>query len=108
MSKVSWYQKLNGQSEFDRKEIQGLNNYLEFVTRRNGEYFLIEKYRKRYRKDVAQVLGYSNIRDALNRHVDDEDKEVAKHDALGGKQDITIINESGLYSLILKSKLQTA
>lgn len=52
MSKVSWYRKLNGQSEFDRKEIQGLNNYLEFVTRRNGEYFLIEKYRKRYRKDV--------------------------------------------------------
>lgn len=59
-------------------------------------------------KDVAEVLGYSNTRDALNRHVDDEDKGVTKHDTLGGKQDITIINESGLYSLILKSKLPTA
>ena len=59
-------------------------------------------------KDVAKALGYSNTRDALTRHVDDEDKGVAKHDTLGGKQDITIINESGLYSLILKSKLPTA
>ena len=59
-------------------------------------------------KDVATVLGYSNTRDALSRHVDDEDKGVAKCDTLGGNQNMTVINESGLYSLILSSKLPTA
>lgn len=59
-------------------------------------------------KDVAVILGYQNPRDALNRHVDVEDKGVAKHDTLGGTQDLTIINESGLYSLILSSKLLSA
>ena len=55
-------------------------------------------------KDVADILGYSNSRKALSDHVDDEDKGVTKIDTLGGNQNITIINESGLYSLILKSK----
>ena len=55
-------------------------------------------------KDVADILGYSNSRKALSDHVDDEDKGVTKSDTLGGNQNITIINESGLYSLILKSK----
>ncbi len=55
-------------------------------------------------KDVADILGYSNSRKALSDHVDDEDKGVTKSDTLGGSQNITIINESGLYSLILKSK----
>ncbi len=59
-------------------------------------------------KDVAEVLGYKNMRDALSKHVDDEDKGVAKCDTLGGKQDLTIINESGLYSLVLSSKLPQA
>ena len=59
-------------------------------------------------KDVATILGYSNTRDALLHHVDDEDKGVAKLDTLGGRQNQTIINESGLYSLILSSKLPTA
>lgn len=59
-------------------------------------------------KDVAMILGYSNTRDTLSRHVDDEDKGVAKLDTLGGRQNQTIINESGLYSLILGSKLPTA
>ena len=59
-------------------------------------------------KDVAEVLGYSNTRDALSKHVADEDKGVAKCDTLGGKQDLTIINESGLYALIFGSKLETA
>ena len=57
-------------------------------------------------KDVADILGYSNSRKALSDHVDDEDKGVTKSDTLGGNQNITIINESGLYSLILKSKKQ--
>lgn len=59
-------------------------------------------------KDVAEILGYSNTRKALNDHVDDEDKGVTKCDTLGGAQEMTIINESGLYSLILLSKLPKA
>lgn len=59
-------------------------------------------------KDVATILGYSNPRDAISKHVDDEDKGVAKCDTLGGVQDLTMINESGLYSLILSSKMPTA
>lgn len=59
-------------------------------------------------KDVAQALGYSNQRDALARHVDDEDKGVMKLDTPGGVQDVTTINESGLYSLVLSSKLPSA
>jgi len=59
-------------------------------------------------KDVAEVLGYSNTKKAILNHVDEEDKGVTKWDTLGGKQNMTIINESGLYSLILKSKMQNA
>ena len=59
-------------------------------------------------KDVATILGYSNSRKALIDHVDDEDKGVTKCDTLGGVQNLAVINESGLYSLILSSKLPTA
>lgn len=59
-------------------------------------------------KDVAEILGYRNPRDALSKHVDSDDKGVAKCDTLGGTQQTTIINESGLYSLILSSKLPDA
>ncbi len=59
-------------------------------------------------KDVAGILGYSNPRDAINKHVDAEDKGVAKCDTLGGTQDLTVINESGLYSLTFTSKMPKA
>ena len=59
-------------------------------------------------RDVATALGYKNSRDALAKHVDEEDKDVAKRDTLGGEQEVIIINESGLYSLILSSKLPAA
>lgn len=60
-------------------------------------------------KDIAEILGYSNTRDALGRHVDDEDKNtVVIPDGNKGNPNQTIINESGLYSLILSSKLPTA
>ena len=59
-------------------------------------------------RDVAEILGYSNPRDAISKHVDNEDKDVAKCDTPGGTQDFTVINESGLYSLILSSKLPSA
>lgn len=59
-------------------------------------------------KDIAERLGYSNPRDAIYKHVDPEDKGVANCDTLGGNQGISIINESGLYSLVLSSKLPNA
>lgn len=59
-------------------------------------------------KDVAQVLGYKETAKAIREKVDTEDKGVSKMDTPGGVQDITIINESGLYSLILSSKLPGA
>lgn len=59
-------------------------------------------------KDVAESLGYSNPRDAIYKHVDSEDKGVANCDTPSGTQKMTIINESGLYSLVLSSKLPGA
>lgn len=59
-------------------------------------------------KDMAVALGYSNPRKALADHVDDEDKGVTKCDTPGGEQEMTIINESGVYSLIFSSKLESA
>lgn len=68
----------------------------------NGESWLVGK-------DVAERLGYSNPRDALARHVDDEDKStVAFHDGTSGNPNVTVINESGVYSLIMGSKLPNA
>ncbi len=59
-------------------------------------------------KDVAQALGYKLERKAILDHVDPEDKGVTKWNTPGGPQQVTIINESGLYSLILSSKLPNA
>ena len=60
-------------------------------------------------KDVTDILGYSNSRDALSRHVAEEDRDaVGIHDAIGREQLTVFINESGLYSLILSSKLPAA
>lgn len=60
-------------------------------------------------KDVAERLGYSNPRDALAKHVEPEDKNtVAFRDGTSGNPNVTIINESGLYSLVLSSKLPEA
>ena len=59
-------------------------------------------------KDVADILGYANTRKALIDHVDEEDKGVTKCYTPGGTQQMTIINESGLYALILSSKLPSA
>ena len=60
-------------------------------------------------KDVAMALGYAKPRNALAIHVDSEDKKDALiQGPLGGTQKMTIINESGLYALILSSKLPQA
>lgn len=62
-------------------------------------------------KDVAAALGYGSgksLNNAVAKHVDDEDKGVTEMMTPGGKQNIVIINESGLYSLVLSSKLESA
>ena len=59
-------------------------------------------------KDVASGLGYKNTKDALMRHVDEEDKLGARFTTSGQNREMIIINESGLYSLILSSKLDSA
>lgn len=59
-------------------------------------------------KDVAKILGYKRTADAIKQHVDSEDKGVGKIQTPGGLQKTTLINESGLYSLIFSSKLDSA
>lgn len=59
-------------------------------------------------KDITDRLGFANGRKAVLDHVDEEDKGVTKCDTLGGSQSLTIINESGLYSLVLSSSLESA
>lgn len=71
------------------------------VIEKDGEFFFLGS-------EVAIKLGYSNPRDAIHRHVDDEDKsDVVFHDGRQNRKMISI-NESGLYSLILSSKLEGA
>lgn len=60
-------------------------------------------------KDVATALGYAKPQNAISRHVDPEDQKVAPIQGTpGGEQEMLIINESGLYSLILSSKMPKA
>lgn len=58
--------------------------------------------------DVAQILGYEDYRGAINKKVDTEDKLRSQIDYVGQKRSVTLINESGLYSLIFSSKLESA
>ena len=67
----------------------------------NGEPYFVGK-------DVAESLGYERTADAIRQHVDKEDKGVGEIPTPGGKQKMTIINESGLYALIFGSKLESA
>ena len=67
----------------------------------NGEPWFVSK-------DITEALGFGNPRQAIASHVDEEDKGVHILDTLGGKQETTVINESGLYSLILGSRIPGA
>ena len=67
----------------------------------NGEIYFVGK-------DVALALGYKNTKDALKRHVDEEDRKGSGIATPLGMQQAIVINESGLYSLILSSKLDSA
>mgnify|MGYP000394588898 CR=1 FL=1 len=72
--------------------------------RMNGEPWFVGR-------DVAMALGYGkgkSLNNAVSKHVDDEDKGVTEMMTPGGKQNVIIINESGLYSLVLSSKLPGA
>ncbi len=87
-------------------ELQVFNN-AEFGSVRslmvNGEQYFVGK-------DIAEILGYSNSRKALLDHVDEDDKTdgVTIRDSIGREQTPVLINESGLYSLILRSQLPSA
>ena len=59
-------------------------------------------------KDVASALGYAKPADAIGKRVDLEDRGISKMETPSGRQDMVIINESGLYSLIFSSKLESA
>lgn len=59
-------------------------------------------------KDVAEALGYEKPSDAVRKHVDDDDKGISKIETPSGMQNMTIINESGLYALVFGSKLDSA
>lgn len=59
-------------------------------------------------KDVAEALGYAKPTDAVRKRVEDEDRGISKMETPSGSQQMTVINESGLYSLILSSKLPSA
>ncbi len=58
--------------------------------------------------EVAKILGYSNYRNAINNHAEDEDKLRTQIRYAGQLRTVTLINESGLYSLIFSSKLESA
>jgi prophage antirepressor-like protein len=89
------------------KEIQIFNHKMfgaiRTTTNERGEPLFVGK-------DVAEALGYSNTRKALLDHVDNEDRKdgVTIRDAIGRDQKVVMITESGLYSLILSSKLPQA
>lgn len=67
----------------------------------NGEPYFVGK-------DVTNILGYQNGSRDINRHVDDEDKLTERIVLSGQNREVIVINESGLYSLILSSKLPSA
>ncbi|HDZ5452958.1 TPA: phage antirepressor [Clostridioides difficile] len=87
-----------------------MNNLQIFKNNTFGEIRVIEIKEETWfvGKDIAEKLGYKDTSDALKRHVDDEDKGAGGIPTPGGNQNMRLINESGLYSLILSSKLPSA
>lgn len=94
------------------KEEKKMNEMITVFTNKEfGEVRMIEINGIPYfvGKDVAKALGYKNSKDALARHVDEDDKDgVVIHDLIGRAQKTTVITESGVYSLIFSSQLPEA
>ena len=92
------------------REVSKMNNLQIFNSNEFGEIRVLDINSEPWfvGKDVAEVLGYSNPQKAIRMHIDEDDKGVNEMDTPGGIQKTTIINESGLYSLILSSKLPNA
>lgn len=87
---------MNGLQIFNSEEFGEIRT----ITKDNETYFV--------GKDVAKALGFTNPRDAIATHAFDEDKGVDTIDTLGGKQSMTVINESGVYALVFGSRLESA
>lgn len=87
-----------------------MNNLTIFRNEQFGEIRTITKGNEPWfvGKDVATILGYSNVRDAVYKHIDEEDKLRMQIADAGQKRDVTFINESGVYSLVFSSKLPQA
>lgn len=79
----------------NKLQIFNYNTHLVRTVERDGEPWFVLK-------DVCEVLGISNSRAAADR-LDDDEKGVSLIDTLGGTQNLTVINESGLYNVILRS-----
>ncbi len=90
----------------DNIQIFNFENYEVRTTLINGEPYFVGK-------DVAEILGYTNTKDAIKNHVEPEDKTVIQRSQMATLENfpnrgLTLINESGLYSLIFSSKLENA
>lgn len=101
------------ESDIESTDLAVLDDVGEFQVFENSEFGKLRIMDKEGEvwfvgKDVAEMLGYKDTAKAIQRHVDEEDKGVDVLSTPGGKQSIIIINESGLYSLVLSSKLPTA
>lgn len=97
------YRRNGEKARFTMNEIKIWNfedNTVRTLTIDNKPYFV--------GKDVATVLGYADSFGALKKHVDEEDKQNCQNDSFESPRGLTVINESGLYSLILGSKLPSA
>lgn len=102
------------ESDFDNTDLAVLDEVGEFQVFENSEFGKLRIIDKEGEvwfvgKDVAEMLGYSEPHKAVARHIDKDDgMKYPVIDSMGRIQRATIINESGLYSLILSSKLPTA
>lgn len=87
-----------------------MNDLMIFKNEEFGEIRSVEINNEPYfiGKDIAEVLGYERADNAIRKHVDEEDKLMHQISASGQNRNMIIINESGLYSLIMSSKLPNA
>ena len=87
-----------------------MNDLMIFKNEEFGEIRSLEINNEPYfvGKEIATVLGYERTDNAIRQHVDEEDKLMHQISASGQNRNMTLINESGLYSLIMSSKLPNA